>query len=248
MPPTSVSVAGESDPQVSIVHSAIPEAAEVPIKVLDYGAGHGRLLEGLTAMLGPDVSEQVDYVAWNISDEPSPQCTRIIRSVYGEGQTRWFNDRNSFFQQHETGSLQVAIMCNVFHEIDPTKWLGVFEATGVMSRALHADGCLVIVEDYLMPKGEFAHPFGFTLLDTEALKVLFQAEADNDAVKVVDADGRYTGRIKAHIVPARLLPKVSPESRKKSLELAAGNALEQIEKLRTGKGGFKAGQAHAFWV
>lgn len=33
------------------------------------------------------------------------------------------------------------------------------------------DGQLVIVEDYLMPKGEYAHPYGFTLLDTEAIKL-----------------------------------------------------------------------------
>ena len=248
LPPTVVSEAGGKDPQVAVAHSAILATDRVPVKVLDYGAGHGRLLEGLRALPGGSIDERIDYVAWDVTRDPSPQCVAAIRSAYGSLETRWSNERNMLFRHHEPGSFQVAIMCNVLHEIDPTDWLGLFDPSDVLSRALNPDGRLVIVEDYLMPKGEYAHPFGFTLLDTEAIKVLFRAGTGKDAVTVLDADGRYAGRIKAHVVPAQLLSNVSATSRRQALELAASNAADQIRKLREGGGGFRAGQAHAFWV
>jgi hypothetical protein len=249
VPPAVVNAAGGKDPQVAVVHTAIGAADRGPVKILDYGAGHGRLLEGLTAILGDCVATQVDYVAWDVATKPSPQCVATIRAVYGATGDRWFNDRNTLFRVHDAGSFSVAIMCNVLHEIDPLDWLRVFESTSVLSRALHPDGRLVIVEDYLMPKGEYAHPYGFTLLDTEAIKVLFQSGAGVESVGVLEADGRYAGRIRAHVIPSQLLPNVTAVSRRAAIELAANNAADQISKLRTvGRGGFREGQAHAFWV
>lgn len=248
LPPMVVSEARESDPQIAVAQSTIGAIERVTVKVLDYGAGHGRLLDGLRALCDGRIAEQIDYVAWDVCSEPSQKCVAAIEAAYGSLGTRWHCERNELFRHHQPASFQVAVMCNVFHEIDPSDWISLFESNGVLSRALHADGRLVIIEDYLMPRGEYAHPFGFTLLDTEAIKVLFQAGAGKDTVTVIDAGGMYAGRIKAHVVPAHLLSKVSVTSRKRSLELSASNAEEQLKRLRTAGAGYRAGQAHAFWV
>jgi hypothetical protein len=249
LPPGVVAEAGGKDPQVAMAHAAIAECKKFPIKVLDFGAGHGRLLEGLTSLLGEDVGTKLNYVAWDRTDSPSPQCMGALNVAYGNSDDRWFNDRNKLFAKHEPGSFQVAVMCNVLHEIDPVEWLGIFDRNSELSRALNADGKLVIVEDYLMPKGEYAHPYGFTLLDTEAIQVLFQAGTGKNAITVLNAEGRHADRIKAHVLPAQLLKHVTASTRKRSIELAATNAESQIQKLRAaGSTGFRAGQAHAFWV
>ena len=249
MPPGVVAEVGGNDPQVAVAHSAISGCDKFPIRVLDFGAGHGRLLEGLTSLLGEDVGAKLDYVAWDISESPSSQCVGALRAAYGKPDDRWFCDRNKLFEKRDPGSFQVAVMCNVFHEIDPLEWPGLFDETSELSRALDIDGSLVIVEDYLMPKGEYAHPFGFTLLDTEAIKVLFQAGAGESKITVLNADGRYADRIKAHIVPARLLKNVTAATRREAIQLAARNAESHILKLRAGGAAdFRSGQAHAFWV
>ncbi|MDB5343967.1 MAG: hypothetical protein JWP89_2344 [Schlesneria sp.] len=243
--PGVIETASGADPQVRLAHSAIGESDRRPMKVLDFGAGQGRMLTGLTELLGSTIREKIDYVAWDVLEGPTQHCKLAIELAFGEIGTRWNNDRNTLFEYHESQSFDAAIMCNVLHEIDPTNWLTLFSPNGVLCRAIRPEGKLVIIEDYLMPKGEYAHPFGFTLLDTEALKVLFDSGSE---ITVHNSEGRYAGRIKAHVIPAKVLKNISAQSRHAALELAAQNAEDQIKNLRANGSGFKAGLAHAFWV
>ena len=174
--PGVVAGGSSADPQIAVTQAAVFQGAKngKRHKALDFGAGHGRLLDGLgesTEKLG----DLLDYVAWDITPELRAPCRDAITRVYGNAEDRWFNDRNKLFGRHPHGSFDAVVMCNVLHEIDPRDWLDLFGSEGVICRALGDSGSLIVVEDYVMPKGEYAHPYGFIVLDTEALLVLFGA-------------------------------------------------------------------------
>lgn len=248
--PGIVAAANAGDPQVATVQLEIESAAlRRPVRVLDFGVGHGRLLDGLAAVTKGSLSESLDYVAWDLGDAPSPACKVAIEKVYGTSEGRWYHTRDGLFGSQQPGSFDRVVMCNVLHEIDPSEWLDLFAVDGVIARSLNATGSLLIVEDYLMPKGEYAHAYGFIVLNTEALQALFCAGAGDDAIKARDADSPYTGRIRAHIVPVQLLGRVTAESRKRSLELAVRSAEAEIKRIRAQRQrDYRTGQAHAFWV
>jgi hypothetical protein len=246
LPPDVVGAANPLDPQVRLAERALfPARPAAPVKVLDFGAGHGRLLDSLAAGSEGDLRTRLDYVGWDV--RRNPRCLTAIERVYGAGAgtDRLFADPNDLAAKHLPHTFDAVVMCNVLHEIDPWGWLELFEEHGVIARALSPGGSLVVIEDYLMPKGEYAHPYGFTVLDTAALRALFRA----DAIQVIPAVGRHAGRIKAHVVPRAALANVSSQTRTEALELAQRNARDKIQSLRRNSDkSFRSGQEHAFWV
>jgi SAM-dependent methyltransferase len=248
--PGIVAEANSADPQLSLIGAALSTLdAGTPTRILDFGAGAGRLVEALAAIHGETLKLCLDYVAWDNSRNAEATCRAAIKRGYDSADDRWFTDRNALFGRWNVGSFQYVVMCNVLHEIDPKDWLTVFAADSILVRTLAPTGKLVVVEDYLMPKGEYAHPYGFIVLNTEALQALFCAGVGEDEVTVREADNKFSGRIRAHLVPAHLLTRVNGESRKKALELARCNARDEIQRLRrSNQHDFRSGQAHAFWV
>jgi hypothetical protein len=221
------------------------DGPSAPIKVLDFGAGHGRLLDSLAAETAGGLAERLDYVAWDLNR--SPLCEAAIQRVYGPGSwdDRLFADRNALAAKREPRSFDAVVMCNVLHEVDPGDWLGLFARTGLLPWALKPTGHLVVIEDYLIPKGESAHSHGFIVLDTAALQALFGGVA----VRGISATGRYAGRIKAHVIPASALPTVSEETRRAALGLAQANARDRIRDLRGRPDhSYRSGREHAYWV
>lgn len=251
--PSNVVAEGKpDDPQNAVILNEIMDRSGTPAtrKVLDFGAGHARLLNGIAGLFENKTSQHFDYVAW---DRPgstqSSECRCVLERCYQDAGNRWFNDRDQLSAKHNSGSFDCVVMCNVLHEIDPKDWLSLFEPNGIICRWLSPQGQLLIVEDYLMPQGEYAHPYGFIVLGTDSLKALFQIDGAMTGIKVLDAEGKYAGRIKAHIISRELIPNVTAQSRKQALELVARNATEQITKLRESSDhDFRSGQAHAFWV
>jgi SAM-dependent methyltransferase len=251
LPPHIVFGARPADPQVKVVDKKMWEEQRVQqlLKVLDFGAGSGRLLEGLYAIHGNHLREKLEYVAWDVPHFKGERCLTTLRRVYHDNSCRRFTDRNALFRAHAPETFDRVVMCNVLHEIDPQKWLELFCETGIVYRSLKPDGCLIIIEDYLMPMGECAHSAGFLFLDTEALYALFGVTSEDDKIQVERADGKYRDRIRAHTIPRRLLKNVTSEKRTLALKLIRESAVEQIGKLRTEKEHtFRSGQIHAFWV
>ena len=249
--PAVLSGHNHEDPQILVSEKAIFDSGfTTPVKVLDYGAGHGRLLDSLVSGLGEEIKSKLDYVAWDILSKPDERCLDSIHRVYQTKSDRWFNDANTLAAVRPPQSFDVAVMCNVLHEIEPTKWIDSFLAENVLRQFLKKEGQLVIVEDYLMPKGEYAHKYGFVVLDTLAIYALFQSQAGSSGIRVINAeDARYSGRIRAHVVPFHLLSNVTVSSVRNALRQAARNAENQISLIRqNGEVDFRSGQAHAFWV
>jgi ABC-type cobalamin/Fe3+-siderophores transport system ATPase subunit len=243
--PEVVSNISPNDPQIQIVASDIG-SSESMLKMLDFGCGKGRLLESLFAKCGLNLSSQLDYVGWDNLDDNYECCQQVISKIYSNDKNRWFNDRQKFAKDYPGQQFDRIVLCNVFHEIDPTKWLNIFNETSIVNQNLKKSGELLIIEDYLMPQGEYAHQFGFIVLDTESLQKLFLAGDGKDKIRI---QSERDGRIKGHFIPKPLLANVSATTIKQALQLAQQNAKEKTEEICTLKEhDFKSGRAHGFWV
>jgi predicted ATPase len=245
MPPETVSGSSEKDPQVKIVSKDILTTLST-IKMLDYGCGKGRILESLLAIHGLNLPERLDYVGWDNPEGNREQCEQVIKKAYQDTTNRWFCDRQSLAQQHHGKPFDRIVLCNVLHEINPKDWSSLFDDTSVINQNLADSGELLIIEDYLMPKGEYAHPFGFIVLDTESLQALFASAIGDKEIRV---ETEQNERVKGHFVPKKLLANVTRDTIDKALELAQRHAKEQIKKLRSNNAhDFKSGREHGFWV
>lgn len=245
---------GEKDPQISQIHQVISNLAEGrPLNILDFGAGKGRLLEGLattSAEYGQDLSTVVDYYAFDAYPNDRDTCLRVIGTHFPDSSPRHFTSREDFFSHKNDGCIDIVVMCNVLHEIPPKDWLDIFSDQSLVTRALNKNGYLLLVEDQRIPVGELAHEHGFIVLDTSHLRMLFSVgEQDHHNGLFVCNDARGDGRLKAHLISKRLLSNITSESRRKSIEALKSTAKNEIRNLRNGgMARYADGLLHAFWT
>jgi ABC-type cobalamin/Fe3+-siderophores transport system ATPase subunit/SAM-dependent methyltransferase len=234
------------EPQSQIVNQDISSTPK-KIKMLDFGCGKGRILESLLARHNLDLPQRLDYVGWDPSVENREQCEQVIKKAYQDSTNRWFCDRQLLAKHHPGKPFDRILLCNVLHEINPKEWCSLFDEASVINQSLAESGELLIIEDYLMPKGEYAHPFGFIVLDTQPLQALFASGSGDKEIKVEDGQN---GRVRGHFIPKKLLANVTQDTTKAALKLAQRNAKEKIEKLRNpnNDNDFKSGREHGFWV
>jgi hypothetical protein len=201
----------------------------------------------LKLLYGSDLPQKLDYVGWDDSKENNEQCKQIIEKIYPDIERRWFCEGTTLKENHSSNSFDRILLCNVLHEISPKEWGGLFNKMSIINQNLADSGELLIIEDYLMPKGEYAHPFGFIVLDTDSLQALFASGVGNKEIKVKDDMNR---RVRGHSVPRGLLKNVTKDTIDAALKLAQRNAKEEIEKLRNPNNdrNFKSGREHGFWV
>jgi hypothetical protein len=238
LPPDTISASNKRDPQAEIIIEDILSTS-TKIKMLDFGCGKGRILEYLFAKHGSDLPQKLDY------KENNEQCKQIIEKVYPDIEKRWFCERSTLTESYSSNSFDRILLCNVLHEVDPRKWSGLFNNTSIINQNLSDSGKLLIIEDYLMPKGEYAHPFGFIVLDTEPLRALFSSNEE------IEVKTEQNGRIRGHFIPKKLLANVTQHTITKALQLAQRIAKEKIEQLRNPDNNdrdFKSGREHGFWV
>ena len=104
---------------------------------------------------------------------------------------------------------------------------------------------MLIVEDEEIPVGEKAHTKGFIVFDTTELRTLFDIKNDEE---FLNSDQRNDGRLKAHVIEKDWLTRITPESKKGSLEDRKKRAVDEILKLRDEAPNYKNGRKHSFWV
>jgi len=137
-------------------------------------------------------------------------------------------------------------MCNVLHEIEPSKWLNLFSNDGEIPKVLNQRGILLLVEDQEMQIGEKAYQKGFIVLNTPELKELFNiSEADKD---FGFSDARGDGRLIAHRINKNYLIRITPESRIKCLKQLHSIAKDKILAIRNEEVKYKNGKKHGFWI
>ncbi len=205
----SVSDAGQGDPQTQQIQRIVLETLEANgrLRILDFGAGRGRLIEAINEECSPEQKERIDYYAFETSPTHRKECELNIASMYdGSNIQRYFCSERELLSKLDRNSFDIIVMCNVLHEIDPGKWLSVFGETGICGSFLKSSGFILLVEDTLMPMGENAHSYGFLVLDTPELKELFSI-GENET-RFIASDARGDGRLKAHCIPASCVKNI----------------------------------------
>lgn len=200
------------------------------LRLLDFGAGKGRLA---SAILDADElqtrppSDWLDYVAFDHDAKDSEPCRNAIARIYGNSDRRYFNESRELLAAFDEETFDCAMMCNVFHEIPPADWLGLFEKHGAIVKLLKKDGFLLIVEDMQIPVGEKPHQRGFLVLDTPQIKELFGLKQNELIVH-----SERGGRLKAHRIPQQALRRITHQTRNNALESVSAESRRQILALR----------------
>lgn len=138
--------------------------------------------------------------------------------------------------------MDLVVTCNVLHEIAPSDWPSVFRD---LAGLLNERGHLLVVEDQRIPTGEKAHNQGFLILDGPQLAKLFGRRERDPKILSVQA---MEGRLKAHLVPAMLPGRVSPETRRAALESLCESCKVEIQRLRAGPATSRGGHLHGLYA
>jgi ABC-type cobalamin/Fe3+-siderophores transport system ATPase subunit len=246
-PPKAINT-DHKDPQTIQIHSAIKKYIQPneKIKILDYGAGKGRILNCCEEDK-KIFNEQVDYYAFDKSYENKEECICSIKRLYDNPNERYFQNEKDLRSKHDEYSFDIVIMCNVLHEIDPNDWLEIFGSNGFITKTLKNPGILLLVEDHQLSHGEKAYQNGFIVLDTPELKKLFCISSTDANFSYDDFQGN--GRLKAHRIPQLYLQKVTNETRLEALEELVENAKREISDIRKSEQkDYKSGRLIGFWT
>lgn len=248
--PSAIST-GRDDPQGFQIRETITSISDgKKLKILDYGAGKGRILSNIIEHWNKPIStleEEIEYIAFDEYPTDELICREVIRTGYSSDNNRYFNSLTELRSHYDTGSFDVLLMCNVLHEIHPNQWLNLFRANGDITTLLSPSGKLVIVEDMQIPIGEKAHEAGFIVFNTEQLKELFKI-TEKDKEQGFSYDAKKEGRLKAHIIPKDCLSRITHESKVAALESLHKLAITEILSIRNEGTTYKNGKIHSYWV
>jgi predicted ATPase len=241
-------ITGKDDPQVLQIKNELGRfEKEGKIKILDFGAGKGRLLANIVEDLRDNFqsfTDKFDYIAFDKFDNDKEVCEKLLEKVYGSSENKYFNDYKNLLSEHDKASFDIMIMSNVLHEIEPKDWLTLFSENGHITSLLSENGILILVEDTQVPVGEKAYQNGFIVLDTPELKELFNMKQD----EFVFNDARNDGRLKCHVIPKECLARINEESRKSALKSLKKTAEDEIIKYRKAEKNYKNGRLHGYYV
>ncbi|MDH6356243.1 AAA family ATPase [Parabacteroides sp. PF5-9] len=251
-PPNAVMTTGNDPQSKQIGFILMEELRKGKVKLLDYGAGKGRFVNNFFDRLNESerliVQTQFEYVAFDKYNNDKDDCLKNIERVYGDSEKKYYNDFTSLLSDHDKGSFDIVVLCNVLHEIDPKEWLELFKAEGDITPLLKDNsGVLLHVEDMLLPVGEKAYRNGFIVLDTPHIKELFQLRS-SDLRYFTSNEAKFKDRLKAHLVPKNNLASITEETRRKALEGILKTAKDEIRTIRDATPDYKSGKKHAFWV
>ena len=247
----NVVLTGSEDPQVNQIHEIIKSRIQAAnkLKVLDYGMGKGRLLSTIyenERLRNSDVTEWLDFYGYDVFDTHKDICSKAFEDIYGNCESRYFNEAHEILAKHDEGSFDFIVMCNVFHEIEPKDWINMFTSVTSLFKLLKDDGYLLIIEDQFLAVGEKAHSKGFLVFDELEFRKLFKIKG-NDKYK--STDYRNDGRLKSHHIPKNCITRIDASSKKEALEILLQNSKDRIKALRKVEHPtFKTGKSHGFWA
>lgn len=238
LPPGVIKYDGQ-DPQLNQIREVLDRLrpTDRPLAILDFGSGKGRLIDAIAdAAVGQPLSVLIDYVAYERWGDEAELCQKQCEGLYGiEEKRRAFKSLDALQEARGEKFADVAIVCNVLHEVRPAEWLDEFGASSALARLVKDDGYILFVEDYAIPVGERAHEHGFLLLDEPELQLLFDITEDDIAHGLFNrndsADPGYRGRLIAHAISARCLARLSGKTRWKAIRSLHDRSLNRLQKL-----------------
>lgn len=204
--PPQVADTGAGDPQAKQLRDFLALKGASP-RILDYGAGQGRLLVALHEWGQPSEESPttIDYHAFDT--HPGSELEGRVVDLC-DNHTRVHTSTDEL-RALTKASFDVVIMCNVLHELLPDVWKDAFGPDGHVTRLLKPTGHLLVLEDMEIPAGEKAHDYGFLLLDKLQLCALFQLSSESGAIETFKA---RNGRLKAHAIAADSLGNVTHQT------------------------------------
>jgi len=231
------------DPQTQQIVSEIQKIVHKNknVKILDYGAGKGRIITGLMETT-PNLKDIIDYIAFDSYPNDETTCRINIISAYDSCDDRYYNDIGKLKEKHGENTFDIVVCCNVFHEISPSEWQKTIDC---IHSLLKEQGHLLLLEDNLMPHGERAHEFGFIVLDTLAIRRLFKVESTPEKIKF----NLVNDRLYANLIPCNILNKIDSETQKNALYHLLENAENKMETIQSQspQSIYKSGLEYAFW-
>jgi SAM-dependent methyltransferase/ABC-type ATPase involved in cell division len=247
--PPGVASAHESDPQqVQMVKATkILGAGKENIRILDFAAGRGRLAAALRDA-GQVANRRFTYYAFEDPrfSDPSDrrECLEHIQSLEQPGEPESYRlGTLEGLTVLDAERMDLAVMCNVLHEIPVGDWQHVFER---IHDVLVDDGHLVILEDQTPSVGELPHADGYVILNEPALQHLFGSK---DAVQRLSME--KDGRLTAFAVPRVFLKRVTPQTLGRALASVRRMAEERIRFIRDkhkDQRSFHDGRLHAHFA
>lgn len=171
--PEVIDQAGSQDPQYILLQQALKKIAKGTV-LLDFGAGRGRLIS--------EIRKSKD-MKWSIEAlEPNKDLhAHLIKN----GASKVYSNPAEL----TVGKFDVVFMCGVLHEIVVNEWESTLKLIG---SSLKNGGWLVIVEDCVLPRGEYIPDHGFLIMDGESLTTMFGEE---NVIQLQHAEERYKERI-----------------------------------------------------
>ena len=216
------------DPELAVIKDAVSHPAGAPTtrRVLDFGAGQGRLAH----CLGELTTLPLKYFAYNIDDRTQSQLSDAVAAV--KAAVPHLIDANAIITTPAAlagfhGSFDYVIMCGVLHEISPLHWLGVLSD---VRQLLAPSGVFWLVEDQDLPRGEVAHEHGFLILGPNQARVL--VARDTTLRTSHSNDPRYGERLCAIAFDRTDLEAVSPATIRLAIESLRDQSLAALETHR----------------
>jgi SAM-dependent methyltransferase len=238
------------DPQIAqVIDHADPGTAHGrELVLLDFGAGQGRLLDGIAAARGDGeaLATWLSYFAVEPDDVGRQACEQAIREHYADVRTRAFRSVDDALSGLGERAGDVVVLMNVLHEIHPRYWAQVCSS---LQRLIREGGFLLIVEDTLLPRGELAHSCGFVVLESGAFRCLFDANSEgNVGLLKTTYSPTHGTRLQATRVSEALLSGVSTNTVRAALAMQKASALRALRALRSGnsKPTYLEGRQHAY--
>ncbi len=215
-PPETKSGGSGKDPETELIQTIFKKDDIV----VDYGAGKGRFLEELALSGKDNIVSKIQYYAYDCDKKDADACKKVMQS-YGVPENRYYNDL-SLLQEQIGEKADYVLLVNVLHEINPVKWVELFEAIRAL---LKEKGNLVIVEREELTIGEAPYDNGFLMITEEGAEKLF---GKNNRRYKVHPKKRY---IVKHTVQRKGLA-VNMKKVKKCVVQIRKNAFEKIHEIK----------------
>jgi ABC-type multidrug transport system ATPase subunit len=219
-----------TDPQTDNIARILAAMGVRPLRVLDWGAGRGRLAQTIRQQRESNLEVPLDleYFAYDPGCEHREECLGSMQEIVASPDDNYFNELAPLASRLEKHQANVVVLCNVLHEIDPVQWIQTLSRD--IYQVLDDDGYILIAEDLVMPRGEIAHDRGFLVLDDVGIRNLFN---DTDERIVVESSKVpvYEHRLKIWLVPKSLLRNITQTTIKVACEWQHDQAMRRVRDL-----------------
>jgi AAA domain, putative AbiEii toxin, Type IV TA system len=216
------------------------------VRVLEIGAGRGRLVHAIVEMLRGDTlcrADQLTYLAYEdpqfVDAERRAECERHLGALRELGVDAKYSDELSQLRARDVNRVDVVVLANTLHEIPVENWLKQFKVIRGVSKP---GASLLVIEDQEPRIGELPHPRGFLILEDNEWEALVDSEIQ---MRVDEHTGR---RLTAFEIPVESLKKASA-TLTRALHLVRERSIREVTRLRAQPThSHKAGRRHAFFA